>query len=194
MKITESEFVISVNNKNNLIKGDMPEIVFVGRSNVGKSSLINAICNKKNLAKTSSTPGRTRLINYFKINKTFLLVDLPGYGYASGVQKEVNDWGTIIKDYFEYSKNIRAVFVLLDVRRTPSDKDIQMINYLIYKNLPYKLCITKADKLSKSAALKNIKVISDVLKTNVSEMIVTSSEKHTNIDLIVQAIQNYIEC
>jgi GTP-binding protein len=152
MKIKNSEFLISVANKDNILDTGLKEFVFVGRSNCGKSSLINSLVNKKNLAKTSSTPGLTKLINYFLINNTnktkiiekikgnekisdesgFLLVDLPGYGYSIAGKTHHELWSDLIDNYFKTSKNIKKVFVLVDIRRDPSNLDKQMIQYLYF--------------------------------------------------------------
>ncbi len=158
MRIISSDFIVSVANSK-MIKNDYEEIAFVGRSNVGKSSLINFLCNRKTLAKTSSTPGRTRLINYFLINKSFYFVDLPGYGFAKGFKEEQIGWKFLIEGYLERSKNIKLICVLLDIRRRPSEDDIQMINYLQHYNIPFIIIATKCDKFSKAqlgVAIQNL--------------------------------------
>lgn len=192
MKITKSEFVTSLKKFDAKFNTILKEVVFVGRSNVGKSSLINAICNKKNLAKTSSTPGRTRLINYFKINDNFFIVDLPGYGFASGNQKEVDDWGKNLEDFFENNKLISLVLVLLDIRHLPSKKDEQMLSYLRSNNIEFEIVLTKADKLSKSQIIKSINDICSYLQIDKSLVTTTSSEKKSNINILINKIENYI--
>ena len=192
MKITKSEFVTSLKKFDAKFNTILKEVVFVGRSNVGKSSLINAICNKKNLAKTSSTPGRTRLINYFKINDNFFIVDLPGYGFASGNQKEVDDWGKNLEDFFENNKLISLVLVLLDIRHLPSKKDEQMLSYLRSNNIEFEIVLTKADKLSKSQMIKSINDICSYLQIDKSLVTTTSSEKKSNINILINKIENYI--
>lgn len=192
MNITKSEFVTSLKKFDAKFNTILKEVVFVGRSNVGKSSLINAICNKKNLAKTSSTPGRTRLINYFKINDNFFIVDLPGYGFASGNQKEVDDWGKNLEDFFENNKLISLVLVLLDIRHLPSKKDEQMLSYLRSNNIEFEIVLTKADKLSKSQMIKSINDICSYLQIDKSLVTTTSSEKKSNINILINKIENYI--
>ena len=192
MKITKSEFITSLKKYDKNFNKELKEVVFVGRSNVGKSSLLNAICNKKNLAKTSSTPGRTRLINYFKINDNFYIVDLPGYGYASGNQKEVDDWGKDLEYFFENNENIAVVLVLLDIRHLPSKKDEQMLSYLRMNNIDFEIVLTKADKLSKSQINKSVIDICSFLQIDKSLLTYTSSEKKINIENLLNKIENYI--
>jgi GTP-binding protein len=138
------------------------EIAIVGRSNVGKSSLINCICNNKKLAKTSQTPGKTRLINYFLINREFFLVDLPGYGFARASKTEQRDWGKLIGDYLA-SGRPKHLFLLLDIRHAPSAEDRQMFEWVLYYGVPFTLIATKADKLSRAnrvaAANKTAKLL-----------------------------------
>ena len=133
MVIKSVEFLKSVGDTN-FLESDYSEFAFVGRSNVGKSSLINFITNRKKLAKTSSTPGKTQLINYFLINKSFLLVDLPGYGYAEVGKDKKESWGEFIDAYLNTSKNLKCVYFLLDIRRTPTAQDEQMLKFLYIIN------------------------------------------------------------
>lgn len=142
------KFVASYGTASQLPEKSKPEIAFVGRSNVGKSSLLNKICNNKNLAKVSSTPGKTSTINFFDAN-TCYFVDLPGYGYAKRAKSELVRWSNLIDEYFASDRVFALVIVLLDVRHEPSDLDIQMINYIHEIGLPFIIVMTKADKLSK---------------------------------------------
>lgn len=128
-----------------------PEVVFVGRSNVGKSTLLNKLCNNKNLAKVSSKPGKTTTINFFDAGSVYL-VDLPGYGFAARSKSEKQGWSSLIDAYFSQGRNIQLVYVLLDIRHMPSDLDLQMIDYLKSLGLPFELHFTKQDKLSKQQA------------------------------------------
>lgn len=151
MRIVKSQFITSVASGKNILNDNKPQIAFVGRSNVGKSSLLNFLTNNKNLARTSSTPGRTRLINYFLINDAFYFVDLPGYGFAKGGKKEDSDkWDKLMDPYFVDSENLKLVCILLDVRIEPTELDKNMITYLTYYNIPYIIIATKCDKLPKS--------------------------------------------
>lgn len=159
-----------------------PEIAFVGRSNVGKSSLINSLSNTKS-ARVSSTPGRTRLINYFDINNgQFTLVDLPGYGYAKVGNEEKKKWADIIEGYFGNSQNLKHVFLLLDIRHTPSVEDFQMIEYLNYYRIDYTPVATKIDKLSKNELRQCLQKLAISLKVGVDNIITVSSTKLCGLD------------
>lgn len=150
MNITKSSFVTSVANSNKILIDDKFQIAFVGRSNVGKSSLLNMLTGNLKLAKTSATPGRTRLINYFLINDSFYFVDLPGYGFAKASKTMVNDWQSLLEPYLINNKMLKCVCVLLDIRHEPSEMDKQMISFLRYYGIPYIIVATKADKFGKS--------------------------------------------
>ncbi|HEX9652963.1 MAG TPA: ribosome biogenesis GTP-binding protein YihA/YsxC [bacterium] len=149
MKITSVEFVKSVVNIKELPTENLQEIAISGRSNVGKSSLINCLLNRKKLAKTSSTPGKTRQLNYFRINNQFFLVDLPGYGFAKVAKSEMQQWRNLIEGFIEQSKNLKGVVALIDSRIGPTLLDIQLIEWLSSLKIPTVLVATKADKLSK---------------------------------------------
>ena len=155
MEIRSAEYIISNPSVETCPKPDWPEFAFIGRSNVGKSSLINLLCNKKNLAKTSATPGKTQLINHFEIVSTltknakpakWYLVDLPGYGYASTSKKNRKDWGKMIEDYIRKRENLVSLFVLIDSRLEPQPIDIEFINQLGAWGIPFAVVFTKADK------------------------------------------------
>ncbi|SRR5690606_4205368 len=152
----KQEFIKSVYNLNDLPKNNLPEIILCGRSNVGKSSFINSLFNKKNLAKTSSTPGKTRSINYYMIDDKFYIVDLPGYGYAKTSKKEREHWGKLINSFLSTSKNIFIAFHLIDSRHKPTELDIKLNELLRSKGIPYIVLHSKADKLNQaeSAAAK----------------------------------------
>lgn len=150
MFITSARYLTSVVKGEDILKDDMVEIAFVGRSNVGKSSLINSLCGQKNLAKTSSTPGLTKMINYFVINESFRIVDLPGYGYAKTGHKHIANWAGLMEEYLTKSPNLRAVFVLLDCRHEPTELDHMMLEFLNSYQIPYSIIVTKVDKIAKS--------------------------------------------
>ena len=150
MNPKKAEYIISAVSKKQYPNFNYPCFVFLGRSNVGKSSLINYLVNRKGLAKVGATPGRTRLINYFDINNSFYLVDLPGYGFAKGNKAEQQDWKKLIEAYLTQSKQLKLVCVLLDIRRDVTDADMQMISYLYSYNIPFIIIITKADKIAKT--------------------------------------------
>jgi len=159
MKIRKADFVKSaVYEKDYPEQLDKIEFAFVGRSNVGKSSLINSLTSRLKLARTSKTPGRTQLINYFLINDEFYIVDLPGYGFAKVPKEMKKQWGKTMERYIA-SKRKKLVFVLLDIRRVPSDEDIEMLEWLEYNEMDYKIIFTKIDKLSNNERAKQLKAI-----------------------------------
>ncbi len=150
MEINQATFVKSSANIEQCPKPELPEFAFIGRSNVGKSSLINMICNRKNLAKTSSRPGKTQLINHFLIDGKWYLVDLPGYGWSKVSKKKKADWGRMIESYILRRKNLACLFVLIDGRLEPQPIDYSFIRWLGEKQIPFALVFTKSDKLSKN--------------------------------------------
>lgn len=154
MNITSAEFFRSASAIKGLPEENLPEIVFVGRSNVGKSSLLNSLCARRGLAKTSSTPGKTRLINFFLINDSFYFVDLPGYGYAHVGHAERESWGQLLSDYVRYRKGISLVVLLVDSRHPGMAMDVEMMEFLAYCQRPYGIVMTKFDKLSQSEKSK----------------------------------------
>lgn len=156
MKINSAEFVISNSDVSKCPKDPLPEYAFIGRSNVGKSSLINMITNHKNLAKTSSKPGKTQLINHFKINNNWFLVDLPGYGYAKVSKKTKDTFQQFITDYFEKREQLVCAFVLIDIRLEAQKIDLEFINYLGESEIPFCLIFTKADKIGKTKVQNHI--------------------------------------
>ncbi len=147
--IKKAEFVTSLGIGSNLPEVKRSEIAIVGKSNVGKSSLINSLCGRNKLAKTSQTPGKTRLINYFLLNDDFYLVDLPGYGYAAAPKTEQQKWGELIESYLA-SGRVTHIYMLIDIRHEPTALDKQMFGYILYYAIPYTLIATKADKLARS--------------------------------------------
>ena len=189
MVIKSAKFLTSLSSPKNLEKFDLPQFAFVGRSNVGKSSLLNAICNRKSLAKTSSTPGRTRLVNMFEVNEQFYFVDLPGYGFAKASKTEQAGWQSLIGGYLENSKNLKLVFVLIDCRHEPTEKDHQMLNYLYAVQIPFKIIATKIDKLSRAELQKSKIMISSDLGVGKDDIIFTSAEKKQNINEILDVIE-----
>lgn len=156
MKITSAEFIISNSDVSKCPNEPLPEYAFIGRSNVGKSSLINMLTNHKNLAKTSGKPGKTQLINHFKINLNWYLVDLPGYGYARVSKKTKEVFQKFITDYFETREQLVCAFVLIDIRLEAQKIDLEFINYLGETGVPFCIIFTKADKIGKVTAQKNV--------------------------------------
>lgn len=193
MKITSAKYITSAVNKSGLILDETPEISFVGRSNVGKSSLINNLVGIKRLAKTSSTPGLTKMVNYFEINGNIHFVDLPGYGYAKVGRSQKDVWSSLMGEYLALSQSLKLVFVLVDIRHEPSDLDKLMIDYLIHQGIPFAVIATKADKLSKMAINKSLQVISKSLNLRKEMIFVHSSETSQGKDSILEYIENAIE-
>lgn len=166
MKITNAEFIKSAVWPPQYPPAIMPEIAFVGRSNVGKSSLINTLVGRKNLAKTSNTPGRTQLINFFAINEKISLVDLPGYGFAKVPQSVKKDWGDMIEAYLRERQSLCLVVLILDIRRDPSDDDLSLRDWLEHYRIPYLYVMTKSDKLSNNQAISRRRAIEKMLQVS----------------------------
>jgi GTP-binding protein len=156
MLIKEAEFVVSNTEVKNCPTDEKPEFAFIGRSNVGKSSLINMLTAKKNLAKTSGTPGKTQLINHFSINDSWYIVDLPGYGYAKASKSMRTKWEKFISDFLTKRETLMNIFVLLDSRLEPQKIDLEFMNWCGEKGLPFSMVFTKTDKLSSSVLQKNL--------------------------------------
>jgi GTP-binding protein len=185
MKIHSAEFICSNSDYRKCPESHKPEFAFIGRSNVGKSSLINALVQRKDLAKTSSQPGKTRLINHFLINDQWYLVDLPGYGYAKVARTEREKWQRMIDGYLLNRINLLCTFVLIDVRLEPQKNDIQFINYLGEKQIPFAIVFTKADKPTKNELNQRVSVFrKELLKwwESLPEDFITSSSDGTGID------------
>jgi GTP-binding protein len=160
MKITSAEFVLGVANLRQLPKEPYKEVAFLGRSNVGKSSLINKLVNRKSLAHPSSDPGKTRELNYYLVNKQFFFVDLPGYGYAKVPEQIRSSWGKLIEQYLKGRENLSLVVQLIDSRHEPTELDMMMVGWLEYYEIPFVVILTKSDKLPRSKMptyLKNAK-------------------------------------
>ncbi len=169
LKIVSAEFLQGVADLRQLPKNQLREIVFIGRSNVGKSSLLNKMCNRKNLARSSATPGKTREINYYIINNAFYFVDLPGYGYAKVPEQMRAGWKRLIEDFLKRGDPIGLAMLLIDSRQEPTPLDLMMIDWLEYYEVPYLLVLTKADKLPHSKLLKQIDTYKERFKENLSE-------------------------
>ncbi|MCX4322018.1 MAG: ribosome biogenesis GTP-binding protein YihA/YsxC [Lachnospiraceae bacterium] len=161
IKNVNLETVCGVTSK--LPQNSLPEFAFAGKSNVGKSSLINGLMNRKSLARTSSSPGKTQTINYYNINNEMYFVDLPGYGYATANEKVKATWGKMIEDYLHQSKQIRAVFLLVDIRHAPSENDRIMYDWILDRGYQPVIIATKLDKIKRSQVAKQLKLICDTL-------------------------------
>lgn len=198
MIIKSAEFLISNTKQDRLPAPNKPEFAFIGRSNVGKSSLINMLCKKKGLAKTSQSPGKTQVINHFIINDIWYLVDLPGYGYAKVSQTTRKSWEGMIKTYLESRENLQCVMVLIDSRLEPQKVDLEFIDWLGGKGIPFCLIFTKADKQSKTKTTANVDLFKNTMLKSWEELpecFVTSSEEGTGreevLGYIDQINQNF---
>ncbi len=192
MKINTAEFVISNTDITKCPIPQIPEYAFIGRSNVGKSSLINMLCNHKNLAKTSGKPGKTQLINHFIINKSWYLVDLPGYGFAKAGKTHRRKWAKFINDYILRRENLMTVFVLIDSRHTPQKIDLEFMEWLGISQISFSIIFTKLDKLNKTEQRSFYKSYeTEMLKTweEMPPVFISSSEDKTGKEEILEYIE-----
>ena len=192
MKILSAEFVTSAAGPGQFPADPRPQIAFAGRSNVGKSSIINALLNRKSLVKTSSTPGKTQLINFFIINKQFYFVDLPGYGYAAAPRSVVDAWAPMIESYLRDSPEVRAVVVLLDSRREPDERDQRLVEWLQHYGIPAIYALTKADKLTRHEADRARQEIAAKLGIE-GPLLLTSATKGTGISELRAEVSNKLK-
>ncbi len=195
MQLLSCEFLKSSTSVSQCPKPDLPEFAFIGRSNVGKSSLINMITGKKGLAKISGTPGKTRLINHFIINHEWYLVDLPGYGFARISRKARAEWKKMILDYLRSRKNIRCIFLLVDIRLTPQFSDLGMMEWIAQQELSFTIVFTKADKLGKRILSENVNKYRDFLEQEWETppiSIVTSSYTALGKDELLSLIEHIL--
>lgn len=193
MEIKNAEFVTSAVDLNGLPTDEKVEFMFCGRSNVGKSSFINMLTNRKALARTSSNPGKTQTLNFFLINNDFYFVDVPGYGYAR-VSKSIKEtFGRMIEDYVKNRENLKMVFLLVDFRHKPSEDDVLMYNFLKYYHLPVTVIATKSDKIKNSERTKCKAQIKETLNlVDTDRFIITSSEKKEGIGLVYNVLDEII--
>lgn len=190
MKITNAQFITSVASVDKFLKTNKPLVAIVGKSNVGKSSLINMLAGQKKLAKTSDTPGRTRLINYFDFGP-FVLADLPGYGYAKVSKEEKEKWAILLEKFIA-TEDIKLVVSLVDIRHNPTADDLMMINFLYHYRIPFVIVATKADKLSKTKIKPQLKDISAFLKVGIDNVTASSAETGFGKDAVLNLIEQAI--
>jgi len=193
MKITKAEFICSNTRVDLCPKEQIPEYAFIGRSNVGKSSLINMLVVRKKLAKTSATPGKTRLINHFKINDQWFLCDLPGYGYAKVSKKERESFGKMIEKYATQRSNLVCFFVLVDARLSPQQIDLDFIEWLGDSELPFVIVLTKVDKINQTGKSKNLALLKLELSKTWEQLPLifeTSAVKGTGKDQVMNFIED----
>lgn len=188
MKIKSAKFVTSATKPAQYPAAELPEIAFAGRSNVGKSSLINTLLNRKHLVKTGSTPGRTQLINFFNINDSVGFVDLPGYGYARVPLSVRKKWGPMIETFLSKRETLKGIVVIMDIRRTPGTEECDLLQWLEHFNIARILVITKADKLSKNKQSKQVSTIIQTLGVDRDEVILFSAKTRLGRDALWDAI------
>jgi len=193
MKILSAEFITSATKPDQYPLVKYPEMAFAGRSNVGKSSLINTLVNRKRLVKTSSTPGRTQLINFFDINNLVTFVDLPGYGYAKVPTAVRKKWGPMIETYLSSRRTLKGVVVIMDIRRIPRQEEHELIEWLKYFSIDGILVLTKTDKLSKPKRLKQHIAIAEALAIDPDELILFSAKSRQGRDAVWNAINSLTE-
>ncbi len=188
MKIKTARFATSADGLEGCPEAELPEFAFIGRSNVGKSSLLNMLCNQKGLARVSGKPGHTRLINFYVINEDWCLIDLPGYGFAKAPKSERHRFNDFVADYLEFREGLRHVFVLIDCRLEPQNIDIDFVTWLVEKEVPFSLVFTKSDKLKKGRIKANQEHFIDTLGEYVEgapPMFVTSAKNNDGrLDLV----------
>ena len=189
--IKNATFITSAGRVDQFIKSEKPTVAICGKSNVGKSSFINMMANRKQLAKTSRDPGRTRLVNYFDFGQ-FILADLPGYGFARVSKGEKEKWGKILDAYFKNKENVTHALVLVDSRHSPTEEDKQMMQFLHYYTIPFTVILTKVDKLSKMKLKEQIRKISAELYLGVENVIATSSETGYGKQEVLAKLQQVI--
>lgn len=193
MKINKAEYIISAVSAEQYPQDGLSDIALAGRSNVGKSSFVNRLINRKNLVRTSAKPGKTRTLNYFRINDAFYFVDVPGYGFAKVSKQEQAKWGQMMEEYFETREMLKAVVLIIDLRHGPTKDDLQMIEYINYLQIPLIIIATKLDKIPKSKRAKMIKQTEKaLLNYEVAAIIPFSAETSENKALAWEVIESYL--
>ena len=192
MIVKNARFEISAVSKKQYPKGNLPEIVLVGKSNVGKSSFVNTMINRKNLARTSNTPGKTRQINFYNIDDKFYFVDLPGYGFSKMSKKEKVISGRYIEEYLEQGKNVRLIVLLLDIRHKPTEDDMLMYDYILRTNLPFIVLTNKADKIAITKVDVEVERIKQTLGISFSTILPFSAERKIYIDNVWEELEKFL--
>lgn len=193
MQIKTAQFITSAVKPAQYPPPGFPEVAFAGRSNVGKSSLINTLVNRKRLVKTSSTPGRTQLINFFLVNGSLSLVDLPGYGYAKVPAAVKKKWGPMIETYLSTRPGLAAVVLLMDIRRTPKEEELSLLDWLAHYRIPVVPVLTKADKLSKTKQKKQLQTTARALDILEQELILFSAKSRLGKEALWRRMARYAD-
>lgn len=192
MLIQSASFITSAVKPTQYPPGTLPEVAFAGRSNVGKSSLLNVLVNRKNLVKTSKTPGRTQLINFFQVNQSLSLVDLPGYGYAKVPEAIQRSWGPMIETYLSHRTVLTSVVLIMDIRRLPRDDEFNFLAWLRERHLACIPVLTKADKLSRARQLRQQQSTSKLLRMDPEQLILFSAKEKTGRSDVWRAIERHL--
>lgn len=192
MIVKSAEFVTSATKPDQYPPSGIPEVAFAGRSNVGKSTLINSLVNRLRLVKTSNTPGRTQLINFFVVNEAFRFVDLPGYGYARVPAAIQRQWGPMIETYLTSRADLRGLILLVDIRRKPAREEDDLIRWLQHHRLPFRVVATKADKLSRNQRVRPLRDIATALGLTPSHLIPFSAKTRLGRDTVWQAVSELL--
>lgn len=194
MKIENVSLSISAVRRSQYPDDNLPEFIMVGRSNVGKSSFMNTIVNRKNMARISSRPGKTSTLNFYNVDGKFYLVDVPGYGYADTSKEEIRKFGLMVEEYLEKRQELKRVFLLIDFRHKPTNDDVLMYNFLKYYQIPVTIIATKADKVSSKEKDKNLKLIKEVLDIVVGDnLVLFSSISKLGREEVLSIIENIIK-
>ena len=192
MQIKKPKFEISAVSKKQYPKGNLPEIILVGKSNVGKSSFINTMVNRKNLARTSNVPGKTKQINFYNMDNIFYFVDLPGYGYSKMSKEEQIVSGKYIEQYLEEGQNIALIILVLDIRHNPTEDDILMYDYILRSNLPFIVLTNKADKIAVTKVDNELEKIKEILGISYSTILPFSAERKIYTEKVWEEIEKYV--
>ena len=194
MEIKDANLDVIATRRSQYPMGNRPEFLLVGRSNVGKSSFINSLLSRKNLAYTSSKPGKTQTLNFYNVNDSFYIVDVPGYGYALTSRENRHKYGMMIEDYIQTRKELRRVFMLIDFRHAPTEDDLLMYNFLKYYSIPVTVIATKADKVPGSKKSKNLKKIMDTLDLVIGDdLVVFSSVTRLGVKEVLNKIEEIVD-
>ena len=192
MEYFDAKLLISAAGKSQWPDSELPEIVLAGKSNVGKSSLINTLLNRKSLAYVGKTPGKTRLLNFYEVNQQFMMVDVPGFGFAQRSEKELIDFGTMMEDYFSERKQLKVCIQIIDLRHGPSKDDLMMLDYVRSNGIPVLIVATKQDQCNQSETSKNRKMISEKCNVPLQQIVLFSSKTRRGRDELMEKIETYI--